>query len=149
MEPIPLEIDAELRVVTENSIWLVRADSYCRMPRVEAPRRPSTAALADGTWHDHVGAWLVFDGPGLCIRLLPADRPPGSAGILTGAIITCEPAWRGQPSSARSATRRTSIGAGGPSSSGVWPPCPAQSRWHEPTSSALEVPSDGPPDRYL
>lgn len=92
MKTIPLEIVGELRVVTTNSVWLVRADRYCRMPRIEAPRRASSPAMVDAVWHPHVGAWLVLERPGPCIRLLPPDRPVGAHGIVTGTIITCEPA---------------------------------------------------------
>lgn len=93
MVPVPLTIDGEVRVVTAHSVWLVRADAYCRLPRAEAPRPASSTALIDGIWHAHEGAWLVTDDAlGPCLRLLPAGRPHGASGILTGAILTCEPA---------------------------------------------------------
>lgn len=45
MQTIPLGIDGEARVVTKHSVWLVRADSFCRMPRAEAPRRASSPTM--------------------------------------------------------------------------------------------------------
>lgn len=91
MESVPLAIDDELRVVTENSVWFLRPDTYCRMPRREEPRHIPGPELTDGVWHPHVGAWLVTDGLGSCIRLLPPDRPYGASGIVTGAIVLTEP----------------------------------------------------------
>lgn len=87
-----LEIEGEVRVVTANSIWLIRADKYCRMPRIEAPRASSAPTMTDGVWHDHVGAWLVLDGSGPCIRLLPPGRPASAQGVLTSRILDSEPA---------------------------------------------------------
>lgn len=88
----PLEIDGEVRVVTANSVWLIRADKYCRMPRIEAPRAASTPTMTDGVWHDHVGAWLVLDVSGPCIRLLPPGRPASAQGVLTSRILHSDPA---------------------------------------------------------
>lgn len=88
----PLEIDGEVRVVTANSVWLICADTYCRMPRTETPRSVSAPTMADGVWHEHVGAWLVLDGSGPCIRLLPPGRPASAQGVLTSRILDSEPA---------------------------------------------------------
>lgn len=91
MESVPLDIDDELRVLTGNSVWLIRPDAYCRMPRREEPRHVPGRELADGVWHPHVGAWLVTDALGSCIRLLPPGRPYGASGIVTGAVLRSEP----------------------------------------------------------
>lgn len=88
----PLEVDGEVRVVTANSVWLIRTDTYCRMPRTEAPRSPSAPTMDDGIWHEHVGASLVLGAEGPCIRLMPPGRPPGAHGVLTSRILETEPA---------------------------------------------------------
>lgn len=84
----PLEITGELRVVTEASIWLIRADTYMRMPRCEQPRpRPESSALIDHAWHPHTGVWRVTDATGTWLRILPPGRPPGASGIQTGLVV--------------------------------------------------------------
>jgi hypothetical protein len=88
----PLEIDGEVRVVTANSVWLIRTATYCRMPRTEAPRSASAPTMADSAWHEHVGAWLVPDASGPYIRLMPPGRPAGAHGVLTSRILDSEPA---------------------------------------------------------
>lgn len=92
MESVPLAIDDELRIVTASSVWFIRPDTYCRMPRREAPRHVPGPELTDGVWHPHVGAWLVTDAFGSSIRLLPPGRPYGASGIVTGVIVRSEPA---------------------------------------------------------
>jgi hypothetical protein len=87
-----LEIDGEVRVVTANSVWLIRSTEYCRMPRTEAPRSASAPTMTDSVWHEHVGAWLVLDASGPYIRLLPPGRPAGAHGVLTSRILETEPA---------------------------------------------------------
>lgn len=86
----PLVVDGTLRVVTESSVWLVTAERYCRLPRTEAPRRVQRSedgALYDGPWRDHVGVWTVTEGDERWLRILPAGRPQGSYGIVTGTIV--------------------------------------------------------------
>lgn len=85
--PVPLEVDGEVRVTTTASVWLVRPDSYCRMPRSEGPRAVSSPALTDGTWHAHVGAFLVSGAQGSWLRLMPPGRDPGASGVETGLIL--------------------------------------------------------------
>lgn len=85
IEPI-----TEITVVTENSVWLVRPFTYHRTPRTEAPR-PETLSidgkLKDATWHQHDGVWLhVENDGGWRVRILPAGRPEGSVGVLSGLI---------------------------------------------------------------
>lgn len=89
----PIDLSGrELRVTTRASVWLLRDHSYCRLPRLEAPRLREAPALADGVWLPHVGAWLVADPvKGLCVRLLPPDRPDGSHGIITGSVESITP----------------------------------------------------------
>lgn len=88
MELHPL---TEVRVFTLNSIWLVRPETYLRMPRVEGDR-PETLSidgkLADNVWHEHVGAWILdsVGNGGWVLRILPAGRPAGSYGTLSSLI---------------------------------------------------------------
>ena len=89
----PIEIAVGLRVTTPSSIWLIRPDRYCRLPRHgEQPRSAASDALTDGDWHEHVGAWVFIDPIDQLphVRLLPADRPAGSRGIHTGAVEAVE-----------------------------------------------------------
>ena len=87
-----LDVTVQLRVVTANSIWLIREARYLRLPRTEAPRPPAaSAALADGCWHEHEGVWLSTEVLGTRLRILPAGRPPGSHGIYTGNIEPTHP----------------------------------------------------------
>jgi len=84
-----LAIESELRVITEASIWLVRPSSYLRLPRTEGPRQQLDdldGATRDAEWHEHEGAWLL-DGNGVCkLNVLPAGRPAGSCGLISGPI---------------------------------------------------------------
>lgn len=82
-----LEISDEVRVVTENSVWLLRPDEYCRLPRREQPRRAPSPLLTDAVWHPHVGVWLVTDAFGSYLRLMPAGLPPGAHGVMSGVIV--------------------------------------------------------------
>lgn len=91
MDSHPLDIDGELRVVTEASVWLIRADTYCRMPRRKEPRHVPGPELTDGQWHPHVGAWLVTDAVGFRLRLLPPGSAARGHGIATGLIIAATP----------------------------------------------------------
>lgn len=83
------ESEAELRVVTEASVWLVRSSTYLRMPR-DGKWRPRIedldGATRDAVWHDHEGAWLVLAGGVLKLNILPANRPEGSVGLMSGPI---------------------------------------------------------------
>lgn len=84
----PVEIGLELQVVTYASTWIIRRDAYLRLPRSERPRpAPRSAALINGEWHRHVGVWKITDSLGIRYRILPAGRPPGTAGICTGDVI--------------------------------------------------------------
>lgn len=85
----PVDIEGELRIVTDQSVWLIRPDRYMRLPRGERPRQPPRSeALLDATWQQHVGVWRVTDSFGTRYRILPAGRPPGSGGIYTGDADT-------------------------------------------------------------
>lgn len=87
MHEEPVDIDVELRIVTAQSVWLIRPDRYMRLPRREGPRpHPNSKALSDAQWHPHLGVWKVTDPIGTRYRILPAGRPPGSAGIHTGDV---------------------------------------------------------------
>mgnify|MGYP005609898941 CR=1 FL=1 len=81
----------EVRVFTLNSIWLVRPETYIRMPRVEGDR-PETLSidgkLADNVWHEQGGAWILdsVGNGGWVLRVLPSRRPAGSYGLLSSLI---------------------------------------------------------------
>lgn len=81
----------EVRVFTLNSIWLVRPDTYIRMPRVEGDR-PETLSLdgklMDNIWHEHIGAWIIdsVGTGGWVLRVLPSGRPEGSYGLLSSLV---------------------------------------------------------------
>jgi len=87
----PMTIDGELRVVTERSVWLIRPDSYLRLPSSEAPRERHRHAiedrLDDARWHGLRAGWWCWDVDGeLRVRLLPAAGPEDGAGIVTGRV---------------------------------------------------------------
>lgn len=89
--PQPLTIHTELRVTTENSIWLIRPHTYLRLPRTEAPRPPTPdidGATLDARWHPHKGIWLHQVHDNRWLRILPTGRPPHADGITTGLIET-------------------------------------------------------------
>lgn len=79
----------ELRVTTDNSVWFLRPTEYCRLPLHErGPRNDYSidGALEDGVWHQHQGIWVRRVGRELAIRILPAGRPQGLHGIVTGNV---------------------------------------------------------------
>lgn len=82
----PVDVEGELRVVTEASVWLIRPTTYQRLPRREGPRAVCTAALADAVWHAHEGVWHLDDVHGTRYRILPTGRRPGSVGVVTGDV---------------------------------------------------------------
>lgn len=91
-----VDIDQELRVVTHNSLWLIRPDRYMRLPRREAPRPPAVSeALTDAIWHAHDGVWEVTDDVGTRYRILPSGRPAGAEGIYTGDVVATHGDSRG------------------------------------------------------
>jgi hypothetical protein len=92
MSLIALDLAAgdALVALTANSVWRIERDRYRRGPRSadRAARHPASVddALDDGRWHPHTGGWWAVDAHGVRLRLLPAGRPAGSFGILTGDI---------------------------------------------------------------
>lgn len=79
----------ELRVTTDNSVWFLRPAEYCRLPLNEQGRRNDYSidgALEDGIWHSHDGVWVRRFGRELVVRILPAGRPQGFHGIVTGRV---------------------------------------------------------------
>jgi len=107
-----VEVDGELRIVTEASVWLIRPAAYLRLPRREGPRSVLSPSLADAVWHPHVGVWRIVDGDLVRYRLLPARRHPGSVGVVTG-VVEAEPrpaktSGRRQESEADRASDRSS-----------------------------------------
>ena len=84
-----LDITGELVARSENSMWIVRPDTYCRMPLIEGAQlqEPSLDdALDDLVWHDHVGVFLVDDLDDVRLRIVPAGRPAGAFGVVTGSL---------------------------------------------------------------
>lgn len=89
MDDEPLNIERELRALTEASVWLIRPTRYLRLSRAEAPRPPTLdvdGATEDATWHEHVGVWQQRDLGGMRLRILPAGRSDGAQGVLTGLV---------------------------------------------------------------
>jgi hypothetical protein len=85
-----LLVEAQVRVVTGSSIWLVRPDTYLRLPRNEGPRRQIDdldGAARDAEWHEHEGVWVLAHGEVMKLRILPAGRPTGSSGLITGPVV--------------------------------------------------------------
>lgn len=83
----------EMRVVTENSIWLVRPDTFVRMPKVEVEREPFVSTDGAGTdheWRSYDQAWIVdsVGAKGWLLRVLPSGRPAGSYGLLSSRILS-------------------------------------------------------------
>jgi hypothetical protein len=84
-----LVIDGELVARSENSIWIVRPDKYCRMPKTERGRPPEDeldSALDDLVWHDHQGVFLIDDLDAVRLRIVPTGRPEAAFGIVTGGL---------------------------------------------------------------
>jgi hypothetical protein len=82
-------IEAELRVVTTASIWLVRPSTYLRLPRAEGPRAQLDdldGATRDAVWHGHEGVWLLDASGVRKLNVLPNGRPEGSRGLFSGPI---------------------------------------------------------------
>jgi hypothetical protein len=83
----------EMRVVTENSIWLLRPDTFMRMPKVEVERAPFVSIDGAGTdheWRPYDQAWIL-DSVGAqswLLRVLPSGRPVGSYGLLSSPILS-------------------------------------------------------------
>ena len=84
----------EMVYLTENSVYIIRENTYCRLPRVEEERYIPSPDLVDGVWHNHVGVWELEEeneyGPyyaGPCLRILPEGRAEGSTGLITSKII--------------------------------------------------------------
>ena len=75
-------------VVTASSTWTFDGNGRYR----RTPRRTPTGAsctgssLEYGAWHELVRASFV-EGAGMRVRILPAGRPDGSFGILTGEVL--------------------------------------------------------------
>jgi len=87
----------ELRLVTERSVWLLRADTYFRMPREEQTRDQELSIagrMDDDRWHTYRQAWWwIYDGAWLRARILPAVGPVDGIGIYTGCIQAISGTW--------------------------------------------------------
>jgi hypothetical protein len=73
-----LTIEAELRVVTTASIWLVRPSTYLRLTRAEGPRAQLDdvdGATRDAEWHGREGVWLLDASGVRKLNVLPNGRP--------------------------------------------------------------------------
>jgi len=90
----PLSI---VRVVTENSNWLLTADRYQRLPRTEQPRPAVDSIegrLDDAHWHEMRRCWWVVYADGAAaVRILPVVGPSDGVGIVTGPIERIEGEW--------------------------------------------------------
>lgn len=86
----------QLSVVTERSLWLVRPDTYCRMPRNETPRpqeRSIEGRMDDGRWHPYRRIWWFRDLAGLGMRIHPVTGPPDGRGIYSGLVVGVLGTW--------------------------------------------------------
>lgn len=86
-----------VRVTTESSLWLLRPNAggqYLRMPLAETSRpehQTPDGALDDLRWLRYREARLVRSPVGDRLRIVPADRPEGSKGVITGVILSAVP----------------------------------------------------------
>ncbi len=87
----------ELRLVTENSLWLLRADTYFRMPKEERFREREWSIegrLDDCRWHPYRRVWFwIYEGIWLRGRILPVAGPADGVGVYTGCILAIEGSW--------------------------------------------------------
>lgn len=90
-----LAVEAEVEVIdsveftTENTVWMFRPGQYKRVARTDREELESIdGKLANGEWFPYERLWAGVDSTGdLRIRVLPAGRPPGSKGVVSGPII--------------------------------------------------------------
>jgi hypothetical protein len=69
------------------SVWLVRPSTYIRLPRTEGPREQLDdldGATRDAVSHQHEGASLLDGQEVRKLNLIPAGRPDGSRGLISG-----------------------------------------------------------------
>lgn len=87
----------ELRLVTERSVWLLRADTYFRMPKADLARDQDWSIegrMDDDRWHSYRQAWFwISDGTWLRARILPSVGPVDGVGIHTGCILAISGTW--------------------------------------------------------
>lgn len=87
----------ELRLVTERSVWLLRADTYYRMPKEEQAREQDWSIegrMDDGRSHSYRRAWFwIYDHTWLRARILPSVGPVHGIGIYTGCILAISGTW--------------------------------------------------------
>lgn len=85
-----LEVLSEVTVVTANSIYLVRPQTYIRMPRHEESRpQPYSldGKLKDNEWFTHDGVWVMTnDDDPWRLRILPSGRFEGARGLITSDV---------------------------------------------------------------
>ena len=107
LDPVPLDhlrldgvefsVSCELRLITERSIWLLRPDSYFRIPQDEGPReqiRSIEGRMDDCRWHEYRRAWFDLENATwLHVRILPAVGPPNGNGIYTGRVQVLSGTW--------------------------------------------------------
>lgn len=90
-EQIEFTVDTETWFETLNSHWVLRPDTYCRLPKIEGPRPPHwSPALADGVWLGYQRVWLVqnpLTAVGI-LRILPDDRPETFYGVHTSDLVS-------------------------------------------------------------
>lgn len=93
-----LRLHSEVRVVTDNSVWLLRptqeAAWYLRAPKQEGPRKDwefTGGRLTDGAWMPMRRCWLFHPwGPDQpeAVRVLPGVGPINGFGVHTSGIET-------------------------------------------------------------
>jgi hypothetical protein len=90
---------AVLRVVTPNSVWLLTAHRYQRLPRREQVRGALVAIdgrLDDGLRHElHRCWWLIHADGARQVRILPQTGPEDGCGIVTGVVTEVHGEWFG------------------------------------------------------
>jgi hypothetical protein len=82
-----ISLEDRVAVVTDSSFWLLDGHGrFRRTPRTVEGARPGEG-LAYADWDDFASAEFVETGPaGMRLRVVPLGRPPGSVGLLSGAV---------------------------------------------------------------
>ncbi len=93
LDGVEIRPDLELRLVTQNSIWLLHADFFRRMSPTErtmAQEAPIEGRIEDdGRWHRYYRAWFRVDSGWLRVRILPAAGEE----IYTARIVAIGGTW--------------------------------------------------------
>lgn len=85
----------EVRVTTENSVWLLRDGWYQRFPKAEGPRpfgQETGGRVSDGTWIPQHGLFWFTDRDGDRMKIWPSIGHTIN-GVNTGIIETVTGDW--------------------------------------------------------